>query len=88
MIMKFIRKKPLSSAEIQSALLQEAREYGIDRQSLTTSMGGMETDNTSLYAAVRAERAFRRSGWSFWLSVIALLISAIALVAQLACNWK
>lgn len=76
----FHKKRTMSSAEIESKLLNKAKKYGIDRNSLTTSIGGITRDNSTLYQMVREEEAHRRSKASFWISIAAIIISILALL--------
>jgi len=71
-------KKHLSPDERVARLRTEAKKLGIDQKSVTTSMGGMQTDHSELYRQVRDEKYFRLSG----ILGVATLISCLFNVIQ------
>ena len=81
----FFKSKAVSSAENVGRLQTSAKKLGIDKASLTTSMGGMNTDHYELHKRVREEETFlfskRASKWAYISALVSIGSLIIALIA-------
>lgn len=82
MILNKLFKKQRSSAERQSAILAQAKKYGVDQQNTTTSMGSVKTDNYELHKRVREVETFRFAKFSAYGTGIIIIISMINCISQ------
>lgn len=82
MILNKLFKKQRSAAERQSSILAQAKKYGVDQQSTTTSIGNMKTDNYELHKRVREVETFRFAKFSAYGTGIIIIISIINCTSQ------
>lgn len=74
------KSKAKSPAENVGRLQAEAKRFGVDKESLTTSMGGMVTDHYEIYKRVRDEKTFRISRKAYIWACISALVSICSLM--------
>ncbi|HAT1758282.1 TPA: hypothetical protein I8Y95_002567 [Legionella pneumophila] len=80
------KDKVSSPAENVALLKEKAKSLGIDDRSLTTSLGGMNTNHIELHMRVlRAESLMSSKNASKWalISALAAIISAIAAMVSI-----
>lgn len=80
------KNKIHSPAENIAHLKERAKKLGIDDASLTTSLGGMDTNHIELYMRVMEAESLKSSKsaskWAF-ISALAAIISAIAAILSI-----